>query len=186
MYNGSLGKGLGAQFWSFDVIFAIIIFITALTILGFVWYNVNNQLSLGYGSGAVIAQLQAHSLAQTLLSLGYPTNWQSVVNSTNTLTWSNVSIGLGSAGIAGNLSSSKLYTFMAMANKNYQATKTQLGIGYDYYVIITGPSINITIGSNPNLNNALTVYVEKRSAFLNGIPVTMQVLLWSNSSAAIS
>ncbi len=180
------GRSLKAQFWSFDVIFAMVIFVLALSVLGFTWYNVNNQLSLSYGGGATIAQLQTHSLAQNLLSTGSPANWQSVVNTTNSLTWSNVSVGLGLSPSGSNLSIKKIYTLMAMTSNNYQATKLELGISYDYYVTITGGSINLAFGSSPYTNNALTVYVEKRSAFVGGTPVTMQVLLWTNTSLAIS
>ena len=179
-------KNLKAQFWSFDVIFAMVIFILALSILGFTWYGVNNQLSIGYSSSSTVAQLQAHSLAQNLLSPGVPANWQSVVSVTNTLTWANVSTGLGTSYSGSNLSASKLYTLMAMAGYNYQATKYELGISYDYYITIYSGTININIGRNPANYGALTEYVEKRSAFLGGTPITLQVIVWTNSSLAIS
>jgi hypothetical protein len=131
-------KGLKAQFWSFDVIFAMVIFTIALTILGFTWYSVNNQLSLTYGSGSILAQLQTHTLAQNIMSTGYPTSWYSIVNTTNSLTWSNVSVGLALAPTSSNLSISKIYALSAMTSNNYQATKQELGVGYDYYVTIIG------------------------------------------------
>ncbi len=177
---------LKAQFWSIDVIFAVLIFTIALTILGFTWYNVNNQLALSYGSGSIIAQLQVHTLAQNLLSPGSPAGWTSSVNTTNSLTWANVSIGLSTSASSTNISVSKLYTFMSMANNNYQATKQELGIGYDYYITITGGQFNIAIGSNPATGSALTVYVEKRNAVLSGTPVIMKVILWTNTPLAIS
>lgn len=181
-----IGKNFRAQFWSFDVIFAIVIFTIALTILGFTWYSVNNQLSLSYGGGTEIAQLQTHALAQEMLSTGYPTSWYSMVNTTNTLTWSNVSIGLAMAPSSSNLSISKIYAFSAMTSNNYQATKQELGIGYDYYITIVGGPYNITIGRNPNTYGALTVYVQRSSAILRGTPVVVETLVWTNSSLAIS
>jgi hypothetical protein len=177
---------LKAQFWSFDVIFAIIIFIVALTILGFTWYNINNQLSLGYSGAGTVAQLQAHMVAQNLIGTGSPANWQSIVNTTNSLTWGGVGIGLGTSPGGSNLSISKIYTFMSMASGNYQATKQELGTGYDYYIQIYGPGMNISIGSSPFKNKALSIYVEKRSAFVSGEPVTVQVLLWTSSALAIT
>lgn len=179
-------QNLKAQFWSFDVIFAIIIFSVAITILGFTWYNISNQLSLAYGSGSAVAQLQAHALSQNLLSPGSPANWQNVVNTTNTLTWSNVSVGLGTVASQSNISISKIYTLMSMANINYQATKQELGVGFDYYIVITGSSINITIGKNPSTNGALSVYVEKRSAFVSGTPVVISSIVWTNTGLAVS
>ncbi|MCW6159864.1 MAG: hypothetical protein LVQ95_02130 [Candidatus Micrarchaeales archaeon] len=174
------------QFWSIDVIFAIVIFTVAITILSFTWYNVNTQLSVAIGGGSIIAQLQAHMLADNIFSTGTPPSWQSVVNTTNTSTWKNISIGLGSAPGSTNISTSKLYTFVAMASYNYQATKQKLGVGYEYEIIINGSAINITIGRNPNANGALTTFVEKRSAFLGGNPVNVEVLVWTNSTLAVS
>lgn len=186
MNINSKNKNFKAQFWSFDVIFAMVIFILALTILGFTWYNVNNQLALGYSGSTAIAQLQAHSLAQNLLSMGSPANWQSMVNTTNALTWSNISVGLGMSASGTNISTKKLYTFMSMANQNYQATKFELGISYEYYISIYGGMININIGRNPANYHSLTNYVERRSAFVAGVPVIMQVVLWTNTTLAIS
>ncbi len=184
--NTAIKKNFKAQFWSFDVIFAMVIFILALTILGFTWYGVNNQLALGYSGGSIVAQLQAHSLAQNLLAPGQPSNWQSIVNVTNTLTWTNVSTGLGTSYSGSNLSASKLYALMAMASQNYQATKYELGVSYEYYIDIYGGNINVTMGRNPAAYGALSTYVERRSAFLGGIPVTVQVDIWTNTSLAIS
>jgi len=115
-----------------------------------------------------------------------PTSWQSIVNTTDINTWKNVSIGLGSAPASTNISTSKLYTFIAMANYNYQATKQKLGIGYDYEIIINGSTVNITIGRDPSQYGALSVFVEKRSAFLGGTPVNIEVLVWTNSTLAVS
>jgi hypothetical protein len=185
-HNIIANKSIKAQFWSFDVIFAMVIFILALTILGFTWYGVNNQLALGYSGGATVAQVQAHSLAQSLLSPGSPTNWQSVAVPANTATWTNVSVGLGTSYSGSNLSASKLYALMAMASQNYQATKYALGVSYEYYISIYGGSIDINIGRNPASHGALSTYVEKRGAFLGGTPVTMQVDIWTNTTLAIS
>jgi hypothetical protein len=179
---------LKGQFWSFDVIFAIVIFSFAITILAFTWFNINNQLSIGYGNGSGIMQLQLQTLTQSLLSPGTPSNWQSTVNTTNPATWSGVSIGLTSAQGGYMLSPSKVYTFASMSNENYQATKQALGIGFDYYITIksntnVGSGINMSIGSSP-FKGALTVYVDKTNAIMNGAPVTVEVILWTNTTIA--
>ena len=180
---------LKAQFWSFDVIFAVVIFSVAITILAFTWFNVNNQLSLSYGSGTTLMQLQAQALSQTIFSTGSPSNWQTRINTTNTLTWSAVSVGLMSTSGTANLSTNKVYTLLSMSNYNYQATKQSLGVAYDYFITIRnnplyGAGLNITIGKNPTKNRALTVFVEKRSAFINGIPVALNITLWTNTTLA--
>jgi hypothetical protein len=183
---------LKAQFWSFDVIFAVIIFSFAITILAFTWFNISNQLSLASGNGTGIMQLQLESLVQNLLTQGVPSNWQSTINTTAPSTWSSVSIGLASSQGSYVLSSSKLYTFMSIANgKNYQLTKQMLGVGFDYYITIKsnsdlGSGVDINIGRNPSTNGALTVYVDKLYASMNGVPVTVQVSLWTNTTLATS
>ena len=178
-------KNMKAQFWSFDVIFAIIIFSISLTIIGFAWYNLNSQLSLSYGSASVIEQLQAHSLAQNLLSPGSPSGWQSFVNTTNSLTWAGVSVGLANSTLSTALSPSKIYTLMSMANTNYQATKQELGVGYDYYIVITSKGYNITIGRNPSKNGALATFVDRRNAFVGTSPAVVEVIVWTNSTLGI-
>jgi len=182
---------LKGQFWSFDVIFAVIIFSFAITILAFTWMSINSQLALGYSNGAGIMQQQLQSLSQSIVSPGVPYSWQGVVNTSNSLTWGGIYVGLGQnqSGVA--LSSAKVYTLLSMSNMNYQATKQALGIGYDYYITITsvpriGSGLNISIGSSPINKGALTIYVSNRYALLNGVPVNMRMMLWTNRTNAVS
>lgn len=185
-------RNFKAQFWSFDVIFAVIIFSFAITILAFTWFNISNQLSLGYGNGSGIMQLQLQSLVQNLMSPGIPNNWQSTVNTTNPSTWTGILAGLSNSQGSYSLSSSKIYTLASMANgNNYQATKQVLGVGFDYYITIRssssmGSGINVNIGSNPATKGALTVYVDRVYATMNGVPVTVQIVLWTNTTLATS
>lgn len=187
-------NSLKAQFWSFDVVFAIVIFSFAITILAFTWFNISNQLSLGYGGGSQIMQLQLQSVMQNLLSPGIPSNWQSSINTTNPSTWSGILVGLASSQGSYSLSSSKIYSLISIANYNssdYQATKQIIGTGFDYYITIksvsdVGSGVDINIGSNPQANGALTEYVDKEYANLNGIPVVVQVVLWTNTTLGAS
>jgi hypothetical protein len=184
-------KSFKAQFWSFDVVFALVIFGLALTVLTFTWYNISNQLSLAYGGGDTILQLQAKSFASGIMSTGVPSDWQSITNTVNTVTWRNLSIGLATAPLGSNLSSSKLYAMASMANYNYLATKQLFGMAFDYYITITsnptiGTGLNITMGRNPQTNGARTTYIERRSAFLNGIPVSIRIIAWTNTTLATS
>lgn len=173
------------------MIFAVVIFSFAVTILALTWFNINNQLSISYGNGSGIMQLQMQSLTQNLFSPGTPTNWQSSINVTNSSTWSGITVGLESTSGSNIFSSNKVYTLLSMANYNYPATKQTLGIGFDYYIKITsnsnvGSGINITIGKNPNSNGALTVYVNKGNAVMNGVPVNVQIIIWTNTTLSTS
>ncbi len=172
------------QFWSFDVIFAMIIFSFAVTILAFVWYSINNQFSLSYGYGVASMQMQVQSLAARLLTPGTPVGWSSIIVANNTSTWNNISIGL--LGSNGELSMQKLAALESMSNYNYEATKQAMGIGYDYYIIVNLQGINIPIGSSPYANNALTIQVINEPISINGAPGNMQVLVWTNMSFGVS
>lgn len=179
------------QFWSFDVIFAVIIFSFAITILAFTWYNISSQLALGYSNGSGIMQQQLQSLAQSLLSPGVPTYWQGTIDTANGLTWGGVYAGLAQGQSGAVLSPAKVYALLSMSNTNYQATKQVLGVGYDYYITITsgskiGSGINISIGSSPFNKGALTIYVANRNAVMNGVPVNMRLMLWTNRTLAVS
>ena len=121
-----------------------------------------------------------------MLTAGSPTDWQSAVNTTNSLSWRGVSPGIAAVPGQAQISTAKLYALMSMAAANYTATKPLFGLGTDYYVVISSPGSgisNITIGRNPLLYNASTIFVSRRSAVLSGNPVWVNVMVWSNSSA---
>lgn len=178
-----------AQFWSFDVIFAIVIFGVAITLLAFVWTGINSQFALTYGFGIVNIQAQLQSLQARIISPGGPANWNYIVNTTNTLTWSNLSIGLGT-GNGTSLSVDKAMTFMAMANHNmtaYQATKPLLGIGYDYYITIYYlGNVTMPLGLSPVGLGPTAIQVATQSATMGGVPVQMQIIVWTNKSFGVS
>lgn len=179
-----------AQFWSFDVIFAVIIFSFAITVLALTWFNISNQLSLGYSNGSGIMQQQLQRLSQNLDSGGTPTDWENLVNVTKVNTWNGMTVGF-TVFSKSSLSSAKVYAFMSMSDYNYQATKELLGVGFDYYITITsnpavGSGINITMGRNPEDYGALTTYVATRTGHMNGIPITETVMLWTNTTLATS
>ncbi len=177
-------KNAKAQFWSIDVIFSIVIFTVALTLLAYTWYNINNQLALSYSDGSTVMSIQAYTISGTLMTPGYPTNWQNDVNLSDSESWDDLSIGLLKNG-SNQISNSKLYTFIAMANSNYQATKTSLGASYNYYVVIRGNGINIKIGRNPSLYNATSVVRQTSSAMLNNLQVSVIVETWTNGNLAV-
>ncbi|MGC9099553.1 MAG: hypothetical protein ACP5HW_03365 [Candidatus Micrarchaeia archaeon] len=170
------------QFWSFDVIFAMIIFGFAITILAFVWYSINNQFSLAYGYGVSSMQIQAQTLANRLLTPGVPSSWSSLVVANNPSTWGNITIGLmGANGV----SLDKLATLESMSLYNYQATKQAMGVGFDYYIVIKYDGLSFGIGSNPYTHSALSIYVVNKPIMINGMPASMQVMLWTNTSFGV-
>lgn len=177
-----------AQFWSFDVIFAMVIFSSALLLITFAWLGESNQFALSYSLGTQTMQAQAESLQSRILTQGTPPSWNSVVNVINTTTWANMSIGLGT-GINGQLSPNKVMTLMAMSNYNlttYQATKALLGVGYDYYIVINSTNSTISLGRVPYLYSPYAITAVRQTAILNGIPVTMQILVWTNKTFGVS
>jgi hypothetical protein len=177
-----------AQFWSFDAIFAMVIFSSALLIITFVWISVSNQFSLAYGMGLQTMQAQLQSLQAQIVTPGVPADWNAFVNVSNTITWKNLSIGLGT-GSGSSLSLSKIMTLMSMSGyspASYQATKTLLGVGYDYYIVINGTSSTMTMGLPPYNLNPYAIQVARQSAVLNGVPVRVQVIVWTNKSFGVS
>jgi len=177
-------KNLKGQFWSIDAMFAIFIFSIALIIVAFIWSTVNNQIASTFSSSAVSMRLEAQILAASLLSEGSPSNWYSLVNTTNSSTWKGIFIGIENNNHVGSISNSKLATFISMSNYNYQATKQALGIGYEYYIKIIGKDLDINIGHNPKTYNALSIYTTNETAIYDGENVNIEIYIWSNTTLA--
>ncbi len=173
-----------AQFWSFDIIFAMIIFVFTVLILSYVWYNIGNQLSSASGFGITSIQTQLQSLNTRISNPGTPANWESQINTTNTVTWTNVSVGLGT-GQTNVISYPKVAALVAMSNYKYQSTKALLGISYEYYITISNQDLNITIGRNPQKWNTTSIQVATKNVFINGVPANMRIELWTNTTFGI-
>ena len=177
------------QFLSFDVIFAIVTFAFAVSMLAFVWYNINSELDLSSGTGVQNMQIELQSFSDKLLGSGYPNNWYAGITVSNTLTWSNMSIGLGGAA-PGSISLAKVTAFESMASGNYLATKPMLGVEYDYYVTIRGSNFIIPIGRAPSPSpgsglNGVTVQSTTKAVEINGQSASMQIYIWTNSSFGV-
>ena len=176
-----------AQFWSMDMIFAVMIFMGGIVLLSYVWSNVNSQFSISYGYGIGLMQVQLNNLMQRIQSQGYPQNWNSYASVSNTNEWSNVSVGLGSSSIPGTISMNKVLTLMAMSNSNYQASKQLLGVGYDYYITIYSQGqYNLSIGRNPMSLNATSIQSATIPIVLNnGQNANMRVIVWTNTTFGV-
>ncbi len=176
------------QFWSFDVVFSMVVFSGALMLLTLVWYNQSNQFSSTYGLEVLSIQAQLLSLQNRIMMQGSPYNWYSVLNAADKATWSNISIGIGT-GIGNNISTSRLDALMSIASFNYtsyQNSKQMLGIGYDYLLNITGTNIHILIGRNPAAFNATSVQTASMPIFIEGNPANMKIELWTNTTLGVS
>ncbi|MDE1834902.1 MAG: hypothetical protein KGH64_06215 [Candidatus Micrarchaeota archaeon] len=176
-----------AQYWSMDMVFALLIFTSAILILASVWSRVNSEFSLAYGFGVGNMQAQLQGLEQRIFSPGFPQNWNAYADPGNSLSWNNVTIGLG-AGNSSIISGDKALALMAMSNTNYQATKQMLGVGYDYFITIDSyGNYNISIGSNPLTRNATAIQSATIPVILsNGATGTMRVMVWTNTSFGVS
>lgn len=173
-----------AQFWSFDVIFAIVIFVFAIVILTYVWLSIAGQFSLANSGNLARLQSQLQSLSVSLLSQGSPTDWNQVVNLSSPGSWQNLSIGLGN-GTVGALSQSKINRLGNLSAANYQAVKPALGVAYEYYITFAGAGNTIAIGMNPANANITTVQSLVIPAVINGNAIQVQLELWSNSTLGI-
>ena len=176
-----------AQFWSIDMIFAVMIFMGGIVLLSYVWSNINSQFSISYGYGVGLMQVQLNNLLQRIQTTGYPQNWNSYASIDNTNEWSNVSIGLASSSSGGTISMNKVFTLMAMSNSNYQASKQPLGVGYDYYInIYSSGQYNISIGKNPASLNATSIQSATIPIVLdNGQSADMRVIVWTNTTFGV-
>ncbi|MGI0141339.1 MAG: hypothetical protein ACREBF_01660 [Candidatus Micrarchaeales archaeon] len=178
------------QFFSFDAIFAIVIFTFAVSLLAFMWYTINSQIAVASSGGVQSMQIQLESLSERILGNGYPADWYSIVDTGNTLTWSNISIGIGN-GASGAVSMQKAAAFASMANGNYPLTKSLLGTGYDYYITIATSNYQIAIGKKPipqiggPLNSGLTQQTTSKAVTINGQAANMQIYIWTNSSFGV-
>lgn len=177
------------QFLSFDAIFAIVIFTFAVSLMAFVWYTINSQVAISTGTSIQSMQLQLETLSEKILSPGYPLNWYAVADTSNSLTWANMTVGLGD-GVSGQLSQGKVTALASMAGGNYPSTKSLLGVSFDYYILISTTTYNLGIGKKPQPQsgsalNGVTQQVTNKAVTINGQPANMQIYIWTNSSFGI-
>ena len=173
-----------AQFWSFDILFAIIIFVFAMVILTYVWTNISGQFSLATSGNLQHLQSQLQSLSTSIYSQGQPADWNASVDVGSPSAWQNISVGLGN-GTYGSFSSNKITTLESLSSANYQDLKPALGIAYNYYITILNGGNTIGIGMNPAYMNATSVQSVTLPAVLNGNAIQVRIELWSNSSLGV-
>ncbi|MGB9703784.1 MAG: hypothetical protein ACPLXS_03720 [Candidatus Micrarchaeales archaeon] len=168
------------QFWSLDAIISLAIFLLALISLILIWQNVVSGLatSLGYSSDILLEQ--ANLLTKRLMSQGYPSNWETIINPTLPNTWPLISIGISKDGKR--IDQNKLLAFIAISSFNYSKSKQLLGVGFDYFIRINSKDISIQIGKNPLSFNAINIQKVSIPIIIANENGKMDVYVWSNST----
>ncbi|MGC8479736.1 MAG: hypothetical protein ACP5M9_03670 [Candidatus Micrarchaeia archaeon] len=176
------------QFWSFDAVFGILLFILGIIILTYSWITISGNYSSISSDNTAVMQAELNQLSSALFLRGNPTNWNSVVNVSNPSTWSGVSVGLGSNYGSSDISENKLLALLAMSTYNYSLTKETLGVTFDYYINITTniPSFSIQIGKNPNNFNPTSVNKLSEPVLINGQPGKATITIWTNTTFGVS
>jgi len=159
-----------AQIWGMDLMVGVIIFSIALT--SFYFYTVNEVGGTEEKLGAIA--FEARSITNTLLSSGYPEDW----NSSNV-----IELGILSDG---KINQTKLERFYDFASSDYSGTKRTFNTIYDYYFFMNE---NMTIYSNPvegigkagttrDNVNAKNLIKVNRIVVYNNKPVEAHLYLW--------
>jgi len=154
-----------AQAWGVDLIVASIIFI--IGILSFYLYAINTPQELK----TTIEKLsyQGDVIANSLLSEGYPQNW----DEENVLI-----LGILSEN---KINKTKLERFYNITLNNYEKTKFLFNTNYNYYVKFQE---NITINSNSingigkSSENAADIIKVSRIIVYNDKPSTLEIEVW--------
>ncbi len=172
-----------AQFWSFDIVFAIVIFFTALILLVLFWSSISNQYISSYHNPSYNIKLAESTLIYELFSQGEPSNWNLLINLSNPGLY-NFTPGLLNS--KGSIDMNKLATLEAIANFNnsdYQLSKYLLHMPYDYFIEVKGSNLNITIGKNPFIYKAKYISSDIVPSEITNKSVNVIVYVWSNISA---
>jgi hypothetical protein len=121
-----------AQIWSLDVMVGTALFLTSIMIFFIYSFNQPSEAR----ESLDLLTYDARSVAQDLLSEGYPTNWTS----------SNVTkIGLTTSNKINQSKLQELYNMIHIQG-NYQLAKNKFQTGYDFYFFL---SENMTVSTGP-------------------------------------
>ncbi|MCD6279299.1 hypothetical protein J7J26_00795 [Candidatus Micrarchaeota archaeon] len=140
-----LGNRKG-QYFSFDAIVGLLIFIISVGILITYWYNIQQIIQTQDASTRVVAL----RISDMLFTQGQPSNWNTLTSIDNVKM-----IGLMTNGTIDPLKINKLSDFMTSdANETKLKMKTS---GYDFQVILSG-GYNTEIGDPPTCNTTVTTF----------------------------
>jgi|SRR3989344_4924905 len=157
-----------AQAWAFDLMVALAIFMAAIIL--FFFFSVNYKAE---GEDILNSmQYDGNAAADTLLSAGYPENWDSA----------NVII----PGLLTNkkINQTKLDSFYSISSSNYGKAKSLLNTNYNFCLNFSEP---ITITGNPNPiscigsldANSENLIVVSRFTFYKDKPVLLKLYIWN-------
>ncbi len=59
-------------------------------------------------------------------------------------------------------------------------------MGYEYYIVMYGNNMTMSLGVPPYSNKATASQVAMQSATLNGAPVRVQIIVWTNKTFGVS
>jgi hypothetical protein len=187
-----LARWRKGQVWSYDLIVASIIFITAMAILAYFWWSARTNMS--ENKDAIIRE--SLKVSDVLMSPGIPSNWNTLVNISNQSTWSNVQqIGLAESWTNQSLSLDKVYKLTNMSIINYSYVQSKVRSSYDFYLEFKFRNTSNNNLEQPVLMNntalvagivysnlAKAIAKEDRIVVLNNSIVIMRLSLWSNSN----
>jgi len=158
------------QIWSLDLMVATIIFSVALA--SFYFYTVNERG--GFEEKIELLSYEGKSTSNTLLSEGYPTDW----NSTNV-----IEMGILTNG---KINQTKLETFYDFVQSDYSKTKLVFNTAYDYYFFLdqnmTVNSVEIEGIGKPGVTkdtiNAKHLIKISRVVIYQNRPIGAQLYIW--------
>lgn len=183
--------------WSYDLVSGSVLFVIAMAILAFFWWSVRTNIS--EDKEAIIRE--SFKVSDVLMSPGVPENWNTLVNSSDQSTWSNVQqIGLAQSWTNSSLSIDKVYKLVNMSSINYSLVQNKLRSPYNFYLQFKFRNTSnnnleqpvlmnataIMAGSNP-LNPSVSATVkaiarDDRVAVYNNSIIIIRLYLWSNST----
>ena len=154
-----------AQAWGFDLMIASVIFTGA--IVTFFIFSLNTPSE----SNEIILSLerQGDLVANSLLSEGYPPNWNSQDVAVIGLLTDN------------KINESKLSSFYDLSISNYQKTKSLFGISSNYLINLSEPieiNYNVIAGIGETPENPENLLKISRITIYKNKPVTLEIQIW--------
>jgi len=155
------------QFFSFDAIVGLLIFVVTISILVTYWYNIQQVMQTQDTSSRVIAL----RISDMLFTEGSPKNWNNYDNPKDIYM-----IGLMSNGSLDLNKISKLHSWLT-DSMTHEPTKLLMKTGgYDLQVLITGEMNNpIIIGKSPECNTTITTFTRVAPLYLLSFNETVAV-----------
>ncbi|MBM3229647.1 hypothetical protein FJZ26_04415 [Candidatus Parvarchaeota archaeon] len=170
-------RSFRGQYFSFDAIAASIIFIIAVSILSSYWFGINSVMD----SQTDRMNIEAMRLSDTLMTTGYPQNWNMNIGGANQL-------GLLKTQASNEFDAAKIIKMRdySFDPADYGKLKGLFKIGgYEFYGQIrkNGTSAPLySFGKDFSATSPTNIASMQRIGVLDGEFVYLRVFLWTNSS----